>query len=420
MAAFVHSNQPPEEICLNYSEESKLEEFLHVPADFSDTSEISDAVTFDEKKPVKNVVTSDISEKSTPEINATPGDITVTKNINVREVHETSPFKQAVKGFVLNKLSKKVGTSHLLSGLTEKIVKKLEEGKENTSNVTQIVPGEKNKVKESSIEIVNDPVPCELKSVVANDLSEISTVEEATECFEESKTMLSIPEDNKKLHVKPKVVSKSLPSSPARYFGRKGSTEVDHSSDSEEKSSISESNNISTSSSRIFPSLDLENTNLNNEESIELNTLSVKHSKSINTPDPNPVEYFKNAYIGEKEASKQLFSVHKYQNSFLAVKNVLAQLPLPYVLLLLTVFVHHSKTMSSYYLDHIFDGFILAYVIYTVLCIIIQIPTDKLPPNVTYDNTQLEMTSIHQNVADKTMKVISYYNSFNIYNKILY
>ncbi|GBM35670.1 Testis-expressed protein 2 [Araneus ventricosus] len=398
MATYIHSNQSSEEICLTFTKESKLEEFLHVP---TDTAEISDIVALHEKETPKTVVADVISEKLTTESNSNPGDPTFTKNVNVREVHETSPFKQAVKGFVLNKLSKKVGSSHLLSGLTEKIVKKLEEGKENTSNGTPALSGEKNRAKESSIEVANDPIPCELKSVVANDISEISTVEEAIECFEESKTLLNIPEDDKKLNVKPKILSRSLPSSPARYFGRKGSTEMDHSSDSEEKSSLSESNNIS-----IFPSLDLETTNLNSENGIELSTTSVEHSeeKFIYPPDPKPVEYFKNAYVGESDGSKNLFSVHKYQPTFLALKNLLAQLPLPHGFLLLSIIVHNSKTISSYYLDYIFDGFIVAYVTYTLLCIVIQIPSEKLPPHVTYDNTQLEMTSIHQSVAEKTMK----------------
>ncbi|KAF8774310.1 Testis-expressed protein 2 like protein [Argiope bruennichi] len=224
--------------------------------------------------------------------------------------------------------------------------------------------------------------------------------------LEESKTLLNIPEDSKKLHVKTKIVSRSLPSSPARYFSRKGSMEIDHSSDSEEKSSISESNNISTFSSKIFSNLDLETTNLNTENGIELSTMSVEHSeeKGIYSPNPKPMEYFKNAYMGEKDTSKNLFSVHKYHHTFLALKNLLAQLPLSHGFLLLSIIVHNSKTFSSYYLDYIFDGFIAAYVIYTLLCIVIQIPTEKLPPHVTYDDTQLEMTSIHQSVADKTMK----------------
>ncbi|CAL1282431.1 unnamed protein product [Larinioides sclopetarius] len=406
MAAYLHSNQSSDEVCLNFTKENKLEEFLHVPTDLADTAEISDIVAFDEKETPKTFLADDISEKLTTENNTSPRDLAFIKNVNVREVHETSPFKQAVKGFVLNKLSKKVGSSHLLSGLTEKIVKKLEEGKENAVNGTQTLPGEKNRVKDSSIEVANDPIPCELKSVVANDISEISTVEEAIECFEESKTLLNIPEGNKKLHIKPKILSRSLPSSPARYFGRKGSAEMDHSSDSEEKSSLSESNNISTFSSKLFPSLDLETTNLNSEDSIELSTMSVEHSeeKFIYPPDPKPVEYFTNAYAGESNTSKNLFSVHKYQPTFLALKNLLAQLPLPHGFLLLSIIVHNSKTISSYYLDYIFDGFIIAYVIYTLLCIVIQIPLEKLPPHVTYDDTQLEMTSIHQSVAEKTMK----------------
>ncbi|GIY29740.1 testis-expressed protein 2 [Caerostris extrusa] len=150
MATYLHSNSLPEEICLNYRKEDDIPEKLEIG-------------------------------------NINSGDLILTKSSNIIETQERSPFKQVVKGFVLNKLSRKGGTPHLLSGLTDKIVKKLEEGRENTQNVTQVLPGEKNRGKESSIELSNELIPCELKSVVANDLSELPSVEEATECFEESK-----------------------------------------------------------------------------------------------------------------------------------------------------------------------------------------------------------------------------------------
>ncbi|GIY19370.1 testis-expressed protein 2 [Caerostris darwini] len=403
MATYLHSNSLPEEICLNYRKEGKNES-LNCPTDLTDEVKISDITLIGEKE---CLIKDDIPEKL--EIgNINSGDLILTKSSNIIETQERSPFKQVVKGFVLNKLSRKGGTPHLLSGLTDKIVKKLEEGRENTQNVTQVLPGEKNRGKESSIELSNELIPCELKSVVANDVSELPSVEEATECFEESKNTNNI--EGKKLFLKPKLTkereSKSLPSSPARHSSCKVSSEIDHSSDSEEKSSISEFNNISSFSSKLFQNLNLETGNFNYDKEIEFNNMNIKHSeKKCHDPsNSNSVEYLENAYIQEKDGSKKLFSVYKYQHTFLTLKNIILQLRLPHILLLLSIIIHNSKTFSTYYIDWIFDCFIVSYVIYTLLCIIIQIPPQEIPFNVTYDDTQLEMTSIHQSERDKEMK----------------
>ncbi|GFY36945.1 testis-expressed protein 2 [Trichonephila inaurata madagascariensis] len=405
MAASFHSNQQSEEICLNHRKQNEYEN-VKSSFDLVDNATIPNITVFEENEHLKTLVKDDSAENLNIVNGSNSGGTNIyTKNVNVRENPETSPFKQAVKGFVLNKLSKKVGSSHLLSGLTEKIVKKLEEGRENTSTVVQNVSVEKSRVKESNVDLSNDSIPCELRSVVANDISEISNVEEAVECFEESKTSFNSFEDKKKIFLKPKVTSRSLPSSPARHFARRTSADIDHSSDSEDKSSISESTNIAGFSNKLFQNLDLE-TSFNYENSIELNNMSVKSSevKRVNPTTTNTVEYFENVYAREKGKAENLFSTHKYQLVFLFLKNLLVRLPLPHVFLLISIIIHNSESFSLYYINYIFDGLIVAYVIYTLVCILIQIPSQHVPPNVTYNDTQLEMSSIHQNEFDKLMK----------------
>ncbi|GFS77132.1 testis-expressed protein 2 [Nephila pilipes] len=407
MATYLLSNQEQEEICLNRRNEVKQEDVVKSSIDSVDNVTIPDITVIEENEPLKNLPKDDSSENLNIENGGHSGDSVVcTKNINVRENHETSPFKQAVKGFVLNKLSKKVGSSNLLSGLTEKIVKKLEEGRENTSNVGQIVSVEKNRIKESNVELSNDSIRCEMKSVVANDISEVSNVEEAVECFEESKTSFNSLEDNKKLFLKPKVTSQSLPSSPARHSACRTSADIDHSSDSEDKSSISESTNIASFSNKLFQNLELETSSYNYEKGIELKDMSVKNSevKFINPSNTKTVEYFENAYAGEKGKAENFFSAYKYRHAFLSLKNLLILIPLPHLFLLISIIIHNSESFSLYYINYIFDGLIVAYVIYTLITILIQIPPLYIPPNLTFSDTRLEMTSIQQSEFDKSMK----------------
>lgn len=342
------------------------------------------------------------------------------KNLNVREIHETSPFKQAVKGFVLSKLSKKVGTSHILSGLTEKIVKKLED-KDNLQSVS-VHSSESDlslsnlKIKEASAEDISSSISCELKSVVANDLalSESLSIEDAMECVEELKssndsieTGLIISQRNEATGMV-RSNSISLPSSPAHRFTKRASS-ISYSSDNEgspqrfphspnltflcEENKDNESDNKSKKSAPL--------------DEIELKDISTKKLHSSNYLQENSeVSYPNNIYVGEKEAVPNFkVIVRTWSSSFLRVlKNAYHTLSLTHFFLLASIIIHNISIIP-FILTIMFDTTVIAYICYSYIFALVQKPIPSKTSNFPFVDPHLGNASIRVQKTAKLLKV---------------
>lgn len=358
--------------------------------------------------------------------NSDPSEEQFSKNLNVREIHETSPFKQAVKGFVLNKLSKKVGTSHILSGITEKIVKKLEENKDNIQPV--LVHNSESdlsisniRIKEPSTEVISNSLSCELKSVVANDLalSEVLNIEDAIECFEEPKTLINDVDIGVTIPLRNEFRSNSisLPSSPAHRFSKRAS-------------SISSSLENTESVKKNFNSPDLlflaEEEKLNDCESKlnhENEGTEIKTTKSSNEDCTNSnTNYLCNAYCSTVEDAPNFkeITLQKICTFFSSFKNMVTSLSLSHIFLLASIMIHNIDVLSTY-MAFIFDGLVIAYVIYSYICILVQKPTPNNTLNFPYIDPHLENSSLHIQNCKRMLKVIqmktkiyfaSYFSSF--------
>lgn len=339
-------------------------------------------------------------------------DAQYSKTLNVREVHETSPFKQAVKGFVLNKLSKKVGSSHILSGLTEKIVKKLED-KDNVQ--PGLVPSSESdlnlsslRAKEPSVEVISNSLSCELKSVVANDLglSEVLNVEDAIDCLEEIKS--TVEDNGLNIPYRPELrsFSISLPSSPAHRFDKRSS-------------SVSGSlENVESTSKKIKP-LDLSflagEKKLNEDCETELIKSSQQDEtklKEINKEESgsekcanSEVAYLCNVYSSKKDEKPNLKNImlRRFLTFFSFVKNVFTSLSLSHIFLLASVIIHNIDIISSY-LAFIFDGLVIAYICYSYICILAKKPIPNPSHSLPFLDLHLENASIHIQKTNKIVK----------------
>lgn len=369
-------------------------------------------------------VNSDISKDDSRELEKPLGNTEedqhhqLNKNLNVREIHETSPFKQAVKGFVLSKLSKKVGTSHILSGLSEKIVKKLED-KDNLQSIS-VHSSESDlslsnlKIKEASTEDISSSISCELKSVVANDLalSESLSIEDAMECVEELKssddsieTGLNIPHRNNATEMV-RSNSISLPSSPAHRFTKRASS-ISYSSDNEESPKrfphspnltfLCEENKESDNKSKKPRPMD----------EIELKDISIKKLNSSNCLLENSeVSYPNNIYVGEKEAVPNFKAfVRTWSSSILHVlKNAYHTLSLTHFLLLASIIIHNTSIIP-FILTIMFDTIVIAYICYSYIFGLVQKPIPIKTSNFPFIDPHLGNASIRVQKTAKLLKV---------------
>lgn len=342
------------------------------------------------------------------------------KNLNVREIHETSPFKQAVKGFVLSKLSKKVGTSHILSGLTEKIVKKLED-KDNLQSIS-VHSSESDlslsnlKIKEASTEDISSSISCELKSVVANDLalSESLSIEDAMECVEELKssddsieTGLNIPQ-RKDATEMVRSNSISLPSSPAHRFTKRASS-ISYSSDNEESPKrFPHSPNLTF---LCEENKDNESDNKSKKprpmDEIELKDISIKKLNSSNYLQENSeVSYPNNIYVGEKGAVPNFKAfVRTFSSSILCVlKNAYHTLSLTHFFLLASIIIHNTSILP-FILTIMFDTIVIAYICYSYIFALAQKPIPSKTSNFPFIDPHLGNASIRVQKTAKLLKV---------------
>lgn len=346
------------------------------------------------------------------------------KNLNVREIHETSPFKQAVKGFVLSKLSKKVGTSHILSGLTEKIVKKLED-KDNLQSIS-VHSSESDlslsnlKIKEASTEDINSSISCELKSVVANDLalSESLSIEDAMECVEELKssddsieTGLNIPPRSDTTEMV-RSNSISLPSSPAHRFTKRASS-ISYSFDSEESPKrFPHSPNLTF---LCEENKDNESDNKSKKprpmDEIELKNISTKKLNSSNDLHENSeVSYPNNIYLGEKEDVPNFKAFARtWASSILRIlKNAYHILSLTHLFLLASIIIHNTNIIP-FILTIMFDTIVIAYICYSYICALVQKPVPSKTSNFPFIDPHLGNASIRVQKTAKLLKVIYLY-----------
>ncbi|KAG8183535.1 hypothetical protein JTE90_003882 [Oedothorax gibbosus] len=416
MSTLLSSSSNPEEICLQYSKSEQES----IYASFENGSEATDApnstttepnsepnLTITEPNPEPNRTITEpdpltASSDKLPEFSSggdnipevphikkdsTSSEVSVSK---VVAIPETSPFKQSVRGFVLNRLSKRVGSHRILSGLTEKLVKRLEEGKDGSTIEKSV-----------TIPLINEPIHelpiAELKSVVADDLLiKTFSVEEATECIEEAMF-------ESKLVVKHRVVSRSLPSSPAHAFMARNSIDlVDNSSDSEEKSSLSEPLNALTINDKDFLSQDTSISNSANEiELIDINARSlISNSRNVNNLEFQG--YLKNAYSGSERESEKTPEKYTFQNAYRTFRTILASISVHQWLLLISIFVHKYNFLGCY-LDYIFDAIIILYISFIVVSNRQEaMNTANLYP--TYHDTQLETATIDVSEAEKLIR----------------
>lgn len=394
MSTLLRSSPNPEDICLQYSKSEQESIF----ASFDNGIK----ATTSEPSPTHEPTAVSSSGDNNHEVQTTEKGLenTVSKPVSVQEI---SPFKQAVRGYVLNKLSKKVGTSHILSGISEKIVKKLEVGKgENSSQSLTTIEKSLtipliNKEPDSEL-LLDEVIPCELKSVVANDLLlETASVEEAIECFEETKS-------ESKIFLKHKMVSRSLPSSPAHTFMRRASMDViDNSSDSEEKSSVSETLSVSA---KIFQNADAPNVgndeNAGGIELVDINSESFA-GKSNDSTNSEFRGYPDNAYGGCNRAPEKPAENYTFRHAICTLRKILACIPVLHWLLLISIIVHKYSFFSGYYIDNIFDASIICYISFIVFT---KMQDSILSvPYTTYGDTKLETSTIDISKADKSFRV---------------
>lgn len=376
------------------------------------------------------VVNSEISKGDSRELEK-PFDNTeeehhqLNKNLNVREIHETSPFKQAVKGFVLSKLSKKVGTSHILSGLTEKIVKKLED-KDNLQSIS-VHSSESDlslsnlKIKEASTEDISSSISCELKSVVANDLalSESLSIEDAMECVEELKssddsieTGLNIPQRNDATEMV-RSNSISLPSSPSHRFTKRASS-ISYSLDTNEESP----KKFSHSPNLMFlceENKDNESDNKSKKsrpmDEIELKDIGTKKlNSSIDLHENSEVSYPNNMYVGEKEDIPNFKAfVRTWSSSILyMLKNAYHTLSLTHFFLLASIVIHNTRIIP-FILTIMFDTIVIAYICYSYICALVQKPIPSKTSNFPFIDPHLGNASIRVQKTNRLLKVIHLY-----------
>lgn len=391
MSTLLRSSPNPEDICLQYSKSEQESIF----ASFDNGTEATTAGPSPTHKPT--AVSSSGDNITKPQTTEKALENTVSKPVSIQEI---SPFKQAVRGFVLNKLSKKVGTSHILSGISERIVKKFEEGKvENSQSLTiekSITIPQINKDPDAEL-LLDEVVPCELKSVVANDLVlETASVEEAIECFEESKS-------ESKIFLKHRIVSRSLPSSPAHTFIRRASMDaIDNSSDSEEKSSVSEALSVSA---KIFQNADASTVeNPDGIELVDINSESFVVGKSDDTKHSEFRGYPDNAYSGCNRAPEKPAENYTFLHAISTLRKILASIPVLHWLLLISIIVHKYSFFSGYYIDDIFDAFIVCYISFIVFTKM-QKSIQSVPLYTTYGDTKLETSTIDISKADKFFRV---------------
>lgn len=409
MSTLLRSSPNPEDICLQYSKSEQESIF----ASFENGTDAAAGPTH--ATPVNKITEVSSSGDSADK---TPGPESPTTEKGGLEntvskptlVQEGSPFKQAVRGFVLNKLSKKVGTSHILSGFTEKLVKKLEEGKENSQSLiiekSVTIP----QIKEPTAELLVEDIPCELKSVVANDLilQETASVEEAIECFEETKS-------ESKMFLKHKAVSRSLPSSPAHTFIRRASMDaIDNSSDSEEKSSVSESLGSLSVSAKILTNTDT--SAAGNENGIELVDMNAD-SFLGKSNDGKKVEfrgYPENAYSGCDRVPEKPSENYTFRHVLFTSRKIFASIPILHWMLLISIIVHKYNFFSGYYIDDIFDASIIFYISFIVFTKM-QTSMQAVPLYTTCGDTKLETATLEINKADKSFRVSFFFTENNVF-----
>lgn len=326
----------------NSLQKSSIDETKSKPV----VSEISKAKTCSEEEIVHNkVVTTEVCKENVEHHQVKQN------SINIRVSHETSPLKQAVKGYVLNKLSKKVNSSNLLSGIRERIVKKLEEGEEN--ELSDIISKSESEVllsvhcmKESTekFEYSANLTTSELKSAVSSNLTEISHIEEALECLEEPKSASSDSkiETNTSYHFFKG--SKSLPASPAH-----------------QRLTISSGSNDEAETHSLIDNFESETSELN------INS-KVNGSESSRTSNVN---YPPNSYIGSSERTLKESFILIIHNSFLFWKTICTSSSLPHLFLLISVLIHNSSLLCCY-LTLMYDGLVIAYIIYFYITVLIQ------------------------------------------------
>lgn len=337
----------------------------------------------------------------------------LSKNLNVREIHETSPLKKAVKGFVLSKLSKKVGTSHILSGLTEKIVKKLEDNKDTSPSVS-VHNSESDlsisslRVKDASTEVISSSVSCELKSVVANDLalSEALNIEDAVECTEEPKSsiknidiVLGLPQKNEL-----RSNSISLPSSPAHQLTKRSSSISCSLEDAESHEKYSLSPNLIFLSDEQSNNYDYKSESLISLNEIELKDIA--HTSGQEIPTDSEFIYPKNIYHSDKQEIPNFKTVMwKHITSSLSTfAETMSFLTMTHLFLLASIVIHNLCIVPSF-VAFIFDSLIMAYLCYSYICALLQKPIPNKTLNFPFLDPHLEHASIQIQKPNKQVKV---------------
>ncbi|XP_035207735.1 uncharacterized protein LOC118182494, partial [Stegodyphus dumicola] len=404
MSAYLGTEQKSENDNLNHKKICMQNNELEISADLKCKAVLSDLTESGEKYFLKNEVDEvELTQKSVSELcldspEHTKDSFSI-KTVTHKDSHETSPFKQAVRGFVLNKLSKKVGSSTLLSGLSEKLVKKLAEGKENTlSDLVYVNKSEPNisvsGLKESCE--LHDSLSCELKSVVANDLTEIANVEEAIECFEELKYSLTDSGSESKKSVHKIVTSISVPSSPAR-FNKTSPPNVGGSLSNIEQ--YSELQPVVTADSHEILKESLNSIQCTPGFKIEAEPLSaMEQSSNIESCNSSDIQYPLNVHVVNEE--EKIPVSHKIADFFSSLQSVFRSLPLSHLLLLTSVIIHNSPFVCSY-LALIFDALIIAYICYGY---ILHKPYLDAFQHISTPHPQLESATIHVDEEVKEVK----------------